>query len=105
MIDKRILTIDDMEINKMKKVICIIVIISLLFILTGCGNHSIGFGNYQFNKIHVSDCSGNCIDLTVLKWYEDETGIEVDTEEVGPIFCSEGTYIMLEDKCPICDKK
>ena len=40
-----------------------------------------------------------------MKWYESESGIEVTTKELGSIFASEGTYILVEDKCPICDAK
>ena len=31
-----------------------------------------------------------------------ETGIEVKTKD-GALFLSEGTYFLVEDKCPICD--
>ena len=70
--------------------------------MTGC-NKSYGFGNYSYKHIHFSDqISGHC--ATIKKWYENDNGIEVKTEECGSIFLSEGTYIMLEsaDKCPFC---
>jgi hypothetical protein len=31
-------------------------------------------------------------------------GIEVQTKEYGALYFSEGTYILVENKCPICDK-
>ena len=86
----------------MKKYI-VIAIVCMLFALAGCGNRSLGLGNYSFKHIHFTDAvDGHC--ATVEKWYENESGIEVDTKEYGAIWCSEGTYIMFEsgDECPYC---
>ncbi len=90
----------------MKKVICIIVIISLLFVLTGCGNHSIGLGNFSYEGVHCADSCGNIRDLTIISWHNDDVGIEVDTKECGSLFLSEGTYTLYEciGKCPFCNK-
>lgn len=84
----------------MKKLIAICLICA--FMLVGCGNMSMGFGSFNFKKIHLDTHEGvKC--LTVEKWYENESGIEVKTKEVGNIFISEGTtYIMIEDVCPFC---
>ena len=58
---------------------------------SSCGNQSLGMGNYSFTHIHA----------TVKSWHDNEQGIEVDTEEYGAIYCSEGTYILFEDNtCP-----
>lgn len=82
----------------------LLVVVIMLSTLTACGNRSIGFGNYSFKHIHFTDAvEGHC--ATVEKWYENEGGgIEVKTTEHGAIFCSEGTYILIEDgaKCPYC---
>ena len=82
--------------------LCILLPIILLF--AGC-NKAIGLGSYTFNGIVIS-VPGNDkhVCLTVVNWHDDDTGIEVKTEEYGPIFCSEGTYILFHDKCPICGK-
>jgi predicted small secreted protein len=88
----------------MKKLIVIVIALCLMLALAGC-NRAIGPGNYVFRGIHVSDCSGNARDLTVKSWHDNETGIEINTEEVGSIFCSEGTYILYEGQCPICSGK
>ena len=86
-----------------KKIIFIFAATALITVyMTGC-NKSYGFGNYSYKHIHFSDqISGHC--ATVGKWYENDNGIEVKTEECGSMFLSEGTYIMLEsaDKCPFC---
>lgn len=80
--------------------ILIIALVALLF--AGC-NKSWGLGNYSFKKVHVDTYHwSGC--LTVKQWHDDASGIEVKTEEAGPIFLSEGTYILLDgDKpCPFC---
>lgn len=88
----------------MKKIITVTIAIMLLVaMLTGCGNSSLGFGNYTFEKIHVDTYHySGC--FTVVKWYESSTGIEVLTKEAGSMYLSEGTYILIEgDKgCPFC---
>lgn len=89
----------------MKKLFAFLLILALLFCLSGCGNMSIGFGNFEFNHIHVCDYSGKCVDLTVEKWYDDSEGVEVFTSECGSLFLSEGTYIMYSDTCPLCSKE
>ena len=92
-----------------KSPIVIILILVLIIgiiaaVFSGC-NKSITPGSYEFKGVHVSDCSGNCRDLTVKSWHNNDIGIELNTEEAGPIFCSEGTYIIYRDKCPICSGK
>jgi len=89
-----------------RKILYIIMSLIILstFILTSCGNLSIGAGNFNFKKVHIHLGSiDRC--LTIEKWYDNEgMGIEVKTKECGSLFLSEGTYILIEDKCPICDK-
>ena len=64
-------------------------------------NVSIGPGNFKFEKVHIDTYNYNGC-LTIEKWYEDETGIEVKTKEVGAIYLSEGTYFLIEKECPFC---
>jgi len=86
----------------MKKVGIILILAILVMALSACGNQSLGFGNFTYKKIHIDTHSfSGC--YTVEKWYESESGIEVKTKELGSIFASEGTYILVEDKCPVCD--
>lgn len=87
----------------MKKIIVIMLIIAVL--LVGCGNMSLGLGNFTYKKVHVDTHHySGC--LTIEKWYESGSGIEVLTEEAGSIFLSEGVYILLEGEkvCPLCPK-
>lgn len=89
----------------MKKILTFIVCLVLLCAcLTGCGNKAlISPGNYNFTHIHFTDMtSGHC--ATIEKWWDNEQGIEVKTKEYGYLYCSEGSYILLESgsKCPYC---
>ena len=89
---------------KRKFLAIIMIVITLMTLLTGCGNMSLGIGNYNYQKVHVDTYHySGC--FTVEKWYEDDTGIEVKTEEAGSIYLSEGTYILLEGHkvCPFCN--
>ena len=86
----------------MKKIAIILIFALVAMALCACGNESLGLGNYTFRKIHIDtpNFSGCC---TVEKWHDNERGIEVKTKEYGSLYLSEGTYILVENKCPICD--
>lgn len=84
----------------MKKIILMITIVAMIFVLAGC-NMSLGFGNFNFEKIHVDTYHySGC--FTVEKWYDSGSGIEVKTKEGGSMFLAEGMYILIEDECPFC---
>ena len=86
----------------MKKIFLALALAVIVMTLVSCGNQSIGFGNYTFRKVHIDTPHfSGC--YTIENWHDDDRGIEVKTKEVGSIFLSEGTYILVEDKCPICD--
>lgn len=90
----------------MKKFIAIMMAAMMFTMLVGCGNSSIGFGNFTFEKVHVDTYHySGC--FTVKTWYDTSNGIEVLTEEAGSMFLSEGTYVLIEgDKeCPFCTEK
>ena len=88
----------------MKKILAVALLVAMaIIILSGCGNMSAGVGNYEFKRVHIFTHDGNDRCLEVKKWYENDTGIEVLTEEYGSLFLSEGTYMLCRDKCPICD--
>lgn len=91
----------------MKKFIAIMMVIMMFTMLVGCGNKSLGFGNYNFEKVHVDTYHfSGC--FTIEKWHENEgSGIEVLTEEAGSMFLSEGTYVLIEGnkECPFCAEK
>lgn len=85
-----------------KTIIALILGIVMAISLTGC-NMGIGFGDYSFYHVHISDqINSTC--ATVSKWYDDGGGIEVNTKEYGSMFLSEGTYQLFEsaEKCPYC---
>ena len=84
----------------MKKFNVILSLIMVVLMTTAC-NQSLGLGNFNYEKIHCFK-TNEC--YTIIKWYDDSTGVEVKTEEYGSIFFSEGTYILVEETCPICKK-
>ena len=85
-----------------KKIIAMVMMATMLMTtLTGCGNMSMGFGNFEFKKIHVDTHNYNGC-FTVEKWYDNESGIEVNTREAGSMYLAEGMYILIEDECPFC---
>lgn len=86
----------------MKKIITMIMVVVMSVVMfAGCGNMSIGFGNFTFEKIHVDTHNYNGC-FTVEKWHENDSGIEVKTKEAGSMFLAEGMYILIEDECPFC---
>lgn len=87
----------------MKKIIAILMICGLIIAMSGCGNMSVGVGNYTFKKVHINTLNySGCLELE--SWHNNKRGIEVKTKEVGSLYLSEGTYILIGEKCPICDK-
>lgn len=90
----------------MKKFLAIVLVtLVIVGILSGC-NMGVGVGNFTFTHLHL-DTYHDTGCYTVDKWYDAKNGIEVKTKEIGSIFCSEGTYILLEneDDCPFCNKE
>jgi hypothetical protein len=81
----------------------IIAIAILAIMLVGCGNMSMGLGNYTFDKIHVDTHNYNGC-FTIEKWYDSSSGIEVKTKEVGSMYLAEGMYMLIEDECPFCEE-
>lgn len=87
------------------KLIAVLIIMFMTVVFGACGNHSIGLGKFTFRKVHIFVHDGPDMCLTVEKWYEDDIGIEVRTKEYGTLWLSEGTYMLCEHDCPICDAK
>ncbi len=86
----------------MKKIIAVIMVLILMSTLCACGNMSMGFGNFEFKKVHIDTYNySGC--FAVEKWHDNETGIEVKTKEAGSLYLSEGTYFLISDDCPFCD--
>ena len=88
----------------MKKVLAIVLAVIIMMLCCGC-NMGMGFGNFTFEKVHICDFSGHYMDATIEKWYDSESGIEVQTKEYGSMFLSEGTYVLYSDKCPLCNAR
>lgn len=72
--------------------------------LMGC-NMDIGLGSYSFHAVHIYGFDQKGCDVAIKSWRDvDGPEIEVNAEEYGSLFLSEGTYILLRElgKCPIC---
>ena len=87
--------------SKMKKRVIICVILCIALLLSSCGNLNIGLGKFTFRRVHIIP-TGQCLELE--SWRECDVGIEVKTKEYGALWLSEGTYILCEDHCPICEE-
>lgn len=90
----------------MKKIIAMMLVVLLVVGMAGCGNMSMGLGSFTYEKIHIDTHHySGC--LTIEKWYENGSGIEVLTKEAGSVFASEGTYILLggDKDCPLCTER
>lgn len=87
----------------MKKIIAVFVGLIFICLMCACGNMAvIDPGNYEYERIHIDTHHySGC--LTVEKWYDNNSGIEVKTKEFGNIFVSEGCYSLVEDECPFCN--
>lgn len=92
-------------------IFCIaIVIIMGLFIVfgTGCAesNRSQSDYNNKITVVHICDMGGNCTDYEIQTWYDNQgSGIGFTTKDGNYVWCSEGTYIMASEYCPICGRR
>lgn len=84
----------------MKKLKRLLLAAAAALSLTSC-NMSVGWGNLSYTKVH---CTVNNVCYKIDSWYDNDMGIEVKTKDYGSMYFSEGTYILIEDKCPICGK-
>lgn len=93
----------------MKKYIVIILIMMLVFVFMGAscdGNKSVQDNNNTINIVHICDSIGNCVDYRIQTWYDNQgSGIGFTTTDGNYVWCSEGTYIMASEYCPICGRK
>ena len=82
-------------------VMAIVVLVAFVLAMSSC-NMGVGPGKFTFTGIHLTTYDGRSACLRVEKWYDNDTGIEVKIKGYGTIFASEGTYILFNQKCPIC---
>ena len=79
-----------------------ILIVFTALIFSGCkSNMSIGFGNFNFTRVHFSVGNIECCE-EISSWHENEIGCEVELKNGNHLYLSEGTYILIESECPIC---
>lgn len=90
----------------MKKIVALILAVLVIAVcFTGCGNMSMGMGNFSYEHVHFFNHQGSHC-ATIEKWYDNSTGIEVKTKEYDSIFLAEGCYMLFEDSdsCPWCNE-
>ena len=84
-----------------KLVVSIVLLFVCIITLVGCGNRR--YFDFEFDGYGYIHCipDGRC--YKIKSWKDNEVGIKVETEDYGVLFFSEGTYILVEKKCPICN--
>ena len=87
----------------MKKFVVLIMMLILTLFSLGLGgcNISCSPGNYNYNRVHIS-VGGKELCKEILNWHDNEIGCEVTLKDGNSLYLSEGTYILIKDKCPIC---
>lgn len=85
----------------MKKLLSIVLGLSLL-ILCSCGNRAyFDFEHDTYKHLHCFE-TGKCYNIE--SWKDMKVGIKITTKEYGILYFSEGTYMLVGEKCPICNK-
>jgi len=88
----------------MKKLLLTILLLFVcVFTLCGCGNRH--YWDFEFDKYKYVHCLLTDECYQIISWTDMEVGIKVETTEYGILYFSEGTYILVGDKCPICNHK
>lgn len=86
----------------MKKILLLLLIIALCFSFCGCSETSTFM---DYNKIHITTRQySGCIEICPGELSYLRNSICVKTKEFGITEYSTGTYFLVEDECPICDK-
>ena len=89
----------------MKKIIIVVALVAIILTtaaIMGC-NMNPGLGTYSFKKVHILAHNGEEKCFEISSWRDTEIGCEVKLKNGGSLWLSEGTYILVSDKCPICD--
>ena len=57
----------------------------------------------NFEKVHIAlGTTDTCVEIS--SWHDNEIGCELKLKDGSSIYCSEGTYILVDGTCPICGK-
>lgn len=78
----------------MKKIIiCLLLVLTFIFIFSACSLT-------EFHKVHVIEAN-KCFEIKNLVISYGTCDVELKNGE--RLYLSQGTYILVQDKCPICD--
>ena len=84
----------------MKKLLCVVLVLAMLFALSSClmSDYS------ELNGVHVSTGDGEHICVFFTEESSCDDGFMFKTDKYGSFYASTGTFIMFKDTCPICGK-
>ena len=89
----------------MKKFLAGLLALTSVLAFSSCGNQDvIGWGNFDFKRAHIFTGDGNGVCVEIQKWIDNELGCEIKMTNGSSLYLSEGTYMLVEDYCPICGK-
>lgn len=86
----------------MRKIITIILVFLICFSFCGCSEGTTG---QEYNKIHINTLQyAGCVEIDEVIMFQSNGNIKVKVKNFGVCNFSSGSYIVIENKCPICDK-
>ena len=86
-----------------KRILLTLLIIISTLSLASCGNRH--YFDLEFDTYTYVHCFETNKCYKISDWTDMEVGIKVKTVDYGILYFSEGTYILVGDKCPICNHK
>lgn len=86
-------------------ILAAVIIFVILVTSVGCNYQIVDF-NYKFTKVHMSFDGEHyqCYNIESWRDYEDGEQIQVDIDGYGTVLASSVNAILIQDKCPYCDK-
>jgi hypothetical protein len=82
----------------------LVILFTLLICFSFCGCDE-GTVRQDYSKIHINTLQyAGCIEIDKVITFQTTGNIKVKTKDFGICNFSSGSYIVIEDKCPICDK-
>lgn len=69
------------EEEKMKKIIAITTIVSMLLALTACGNYRFVDSHWEFNYAYITFPDGTVKEVEVVRWAEDSQSVTIEASD------------------------
>jgi hypothetical protein len=87
----------------MKKIIGLLIVITTLVTLTGCGNYMLLDTTYKYDKVHIHN-ENKCFEVKSWTDYEGEQ-IQVELSDGTVILLSSINCTLVHGECPFCEEK